>query len=589
MILNHFQPMGIYETLFLFAEVSGRYMGDPGTHPWAQGYPITHPVPGGPDLPDSIRITADDRMYPKADGQPPLREAITRYYNDFYDAGITVGNVAIFAGGRPAIFAILAFLEEGVRVAVEETEYTPYWDVLRLLKRPYDIIPSNEQNRFRPGLADHPAGDGVMLLKSNPCNPTGVTVTGDDLRALVEHYSKPGRSALIDEAYEFYCDPEPESALRYIDDINATDLFIVGAATKGLQVPGMRVGWVVASREHIELFRNYSSFGMGGVSRASQLYVTALLEPKRVAQARRAVCDFFTSQRNRYGEGLANLGVKLYSGNGGFYHWGRLPGDLTGDGFNERLFSTRPAFCPGGCATWSDGATVVRSVRCSASRSVRSRRSPTRATWPSSTSACAPPCDLSLALGLVLIGDSSVLVNEVAARQLVRWERRFGPHSLRHPMAPVYSSSTIQGVWGVGIRNWEPTMGCALWTGFRTLAVVAFCLLGTATAWALPAPDTTKPFPDDWFFEGAQRPPQLKALEGKPAPRWRSASGSGHRLPSKLTWVGSSSSTSGPPGAGRAWLRFRTTWIWCRGTEVMGWCSSECMTPTLDGMRRRGW
>ena len=347
MILHEFPPMGIYETLFRFADVTAKYMGEPGTHPWAQGFPITTPVPGGPDLPDAISISATDRMYPKADGQPPLRAAVADYYNNFYDAGIDEENIAIFAGGRPAIFAILAFLRDDMTVAVDETEYTPYYDVLRLLERKPTLIPSNEGNRFRPGLDEHPTADAVFLLKSNPCNPTGIATAGDDLRALVDHYSRPGRGALIDEAYEFYCDPEPESALRHNDEIDKTDLFVVGAATKGLQVPGMRVGWVVAARQHIEIFRNYSSFGMGGVARPSQLYVTQLLDLERVALARQAISEFFTFQRGRYGEALAHLGVALYTGDGGFYHWGRLPDGLTGDGFNERLFEHDAGILPG--------------------------------------------------------------------------------------------------------------------------------------------------------------------------------------------------------------------------------------------------
>lgn len=347
MILHQFPPMGVYETLFRFAEATSKYMGDPDTHPWAQGYPITTPVPGGPDLPDSIAIDATDRMYPKADGQPALREAIAAYYNEFYGAGISADHVAVFAGGRPAIFATLAFLLDDWKIAVEETEYTPYYDVLQLLRRAYSLIPSNASNRFRPTLADHPSGEKLFLLKSNPCNPTGVATTGEDLKRLVDHYSQPGRGALIDEAYEFYVDPEPESALRHIPDIDQTDIFVIGAATKGLQVPGMRVGWVVAARESIEIFRNYSSFGMGGVSRASQLYVKELLELKRVAQARSAITSFFTLQRQRYGEGLASLGLELYTGTGGFYHWCRLPGDLTGDALNERLFEHEAGILPG--------------------------------------------------------------------------------------------------------------------------------------------------------------------------------------------------------------------------------------------------
>jgi aspartate/methionine/tyrosine aminotransferase len=303
-------------------------------------------------LPDQINLVATDLKYPKATGEIELREAIANYYNRHYSAGITPEHVAVFAGGRPGILATLAFLESDVSVAVEETEYTPYYDMLQILGRKVQLIPSNEENQFRPQTADYDVDPvestkRVLLLKSNPCNPTGVTVTGDALKELVNQCSQPGRGALFDEAYEFYCDPEPESALRYIDDIDQTDIFVIGAATKGLQVPGMRVGWAIAAQKHIEIFRNYSSFGMGGVSRPSQLYVTKLFDPERVQQARSAVCSFFASQRARYETGLKDLGFELFTGNGGFYHWGRLPNGLTADDFNERLFKHQAGILPG--------------------------------------------------------------------------------------------------------------------------------------------------------------------------------------------------------------------------------------------------
>lgn len=339
--------MGVYETLFRFAEVSHKYMGDPGTHPWAQGFPLTTQLPGGPPLPETIAITATDRMYPKADGQPPLREAIAAYYRHHYGASITADNVAVFAGGRPGIFAILAFLLEDWQVAIEETEYTPYWDLLRLLRRPHVLIPSHAGNSFRPTLADHPRAKQTLLVKSNPCNPTGVVVSGKDLQQMVAFYSDPARGALFDEAYEFFCEGGSTSALRYIDDIERTNLFVCGAATKGLQVPGMRIGWVVTAKRNVEIFRNYSSIAMGGVSRPSQLYVTQLLGLDRIAQARRAVADFYTSQRQRYAQGLKQLGLELFTGTGGFYHWGKLPKGLTGDAFNERLMKHDAAILPG--------------------------------------------------------------------------------------------------------------------------------------------------------------------------------------------------------------------------------------------------
>ena len=351
-MLQQFPPMGVYETLFKFADATAKYMGDPGTHPWAQGYPLTTQLPGGPPLPDRIELQATDLKYPKATGEIELRERIANYYNEHYDAGITPDHVAVFAGGRPGILATLAFLERDVGIAIEETEYTPYYDMLKILGREVHLIPSNAGNRFRPSASDYDVAppaqtERVLLIKSNPCNPTGVMTRGETLEDLVKKYSQAGRGALIDEAYEFYAEPEPESALKFIDNIDATDIFVVGAATKGLQVPGMRTGWVVAAERHIEIFRNYSSFGMGGISRPSQLYVAELLEPTRARHAREAVNNFFTGQRRRYAAGLQELGFELFTGTGGFYHWGRLPGELSADAFNERLFKHNAGILPG--------------------------------------------------------------------------------------------------------------------------------------------------------------------------------------------------------------------------------------------------
>ena len=345
--LIHFPPMGVYETLFKFLDATGKYMGSEGTHPWAQGFPLTSPLPGGPDIPTHVEFTYTDLKYPQATGEPPLLAGIRDYYNHFYGAKIEMSNIAVFAGGRPGIYATLAFLNPDFQVLVEETEYTPYWDALRLLKRPHKLITSNAGNRFRPTIDDYKKAGPGFVLKSNPCNPTGVTWAGEQLKSLVKLCQEPGWGGLIDEAYEFFHEPEPESALKYIEDINDTNLFVVSAATKGLQAPGIRVGWVVASKANIEIFRNFSSIAMGGVARPSQILATQLLQIDRVTQARKAVGAYFGEQRRRYGDALDKLGFELFTGDGGFYHWGKLPGHLSADAFNERLFKHEAAILPG--------------------------------------------------------------------------------------------------------------------------------------------------------------------------------------------------------------------------------------------------
>ena len=107
-------PMGIYETLYAFKDTYGEFMGAEGTHPWSQGFPLTTPLTkfDGPDLPSSVSVDQDDRLYPKAWGHPLLRETIVDYYNTHYGSNITPDNVMVFAGGRPGIQITLALMKK---------------------------------------------------------------------------------------------------------------------------------------------------------------------------------------------------------------------------------------------------------------------------------------------------------------------------------------------------------------------------------------------------------------------------------------------------------------------------------------------
>ena len=362
--LKYMPPMGIYETLYAFLRAFGRPMGDPGTHPWSQGFPRTVQLPGGPPLPDSVRVVPDDLKYPKAWGLPALREAIADYYRTHYGAGVTADNVMVFAGGRPALIAALYFLDRDITVRVAATEYTPYYDMLERLGRSWSIVESNEANQFTPAVSEYlssPTGSRTLVLMSNPCNPTGITRRGADLKALVDAAASDRTGLLVDEAYELFQD-RPESALQHVADIDASNLFVVGAATKGLQAPGIRIGWVVASKANIEILGNFSSFGMGGVSHLSQRYALELLAPERVALARAAVPAFYRQQRDRYGAAFAQLGLRLFTGDGGFYHWCRLPAGLTPEELNERLFK--------------EGAAILKGTDCDMAR--RGEASPLR-------------------------------------------------------------------------------------------------------------------------------------------------------------------------------------------------------------------
>ena len=353
-------PMGIYETLYAFRDSFGSFMGTEGTHPWSQGFPLTTPLEkfGGPPLPGSVDVTWEDRFYPKAWGHPDLREAISGYYNDQYGSKVEPENVMVFAGGRPGIFTVLAFLKDHVQVRIGNIEWPAYLDILEQTDTDFQIVPFTKENGFHPTNEEYfdrsglNAKTSLMPIISNPQNPSGQTRWGDELRDLIRLAEGPKNGILLDEAYEMFHSPSV-SGIQFVEDLDESNVFIAGACTKGLQSPGIRIGWIVSSKKNIETLSNFSSFGMGGVSHPSQHYAVKLLEPSRVEKARKAVEGHYNWQRERYGRAFEEMGLGVYTGDGGFYHWLELPEGMTSSELNRRLFKHGAAIL---CATDCDMA-----------------------------------------------------------------------------------------------------------------------------------------------------------------------------------------------------------------------------------------
>ena len=343
--LTHVPPMGIYETLYAFRDSYGKFMGDEGTHPWSQGFPLTTPIENfeGPNLPSNIEVSFEDRFYPKAWGHPKLRESIADYYNSQYKSNISPENIMIFAGGRPGIFTVMAFLKNHVKVRIGSIEWPAYLDILSRTNSDYETVPFTKKNNFHPSNAEYFNRENlnpnslILSVISNPQNPSGQTRSGEELRELIKLAEEPNNGILLDEAYEMFHSPSV-SGIEFVKDIESSNIFLSGACTKGLQSPGIRIGWIIASKSNIEIMSNYSSFGMGGVSHLSQNYAIKLLEPNRVKKARSAEEKHYNWQRERYGKAFMKMGLGVYTGNGGFYHWLELPDGLTSIELNERLF-----------------------------------------------------------------------------------------------------------------------------------------------------------------------------------------------------------------------------------------------------------
>jgi aspartate/methionine/tyrosine aminotransferase len=200
------------------------------------------------------------------------------------------------------------------------------------------------------------------LLISNPCNPTGAVVSGDELKSWTDFSRRRGTTLLMDEFYSHYhytSSGGPAAAgvstAAFVEDVNADPIVIIDGLTKCFRYPGWRVGWVLAPREIIQRMTAAGSFLDGGPCRPIQRAAIEVLKPERADQELAAVRAEFAEKRRITIERLTALGVKFHHPAGRAFGTFYVYGDVsalaaplnTGQGFMREAFKHRVLTVPG--------------------------------------------------------------------------------------------------------------------------------------------------------------------------------------------------------------------------------------------------
>ncbi len=297
-----------------------------------QGQPETGPLPGAPERVGQLSIDLDDQEYAPVPGLWELREAVANFYNRRYRRGLpsqyTAENVSISGGGRTSLTRAAAALGQ-INLGHFLPDYTAYEELLDIF-RLFSPIPIllEDQSGYQfdvDALRKEILGRGLgAILLSNPCNPTGKVVAGDELAAWVRTSRELDCALLIDEFYSHYVwhDHGPVSAARYVEDVNVDPVVIFDGLTKNWRYPGWRITWTVGPKSVIEGVASAGSFLDGGGSRPLQRAATRLLELEHADREAEAISRTFRAKRDMALEKARSMGLRVSrEPEGTFYLW----------------------------------------------------------------------------------------------------------------------------------------------------------------------------------------------------------------------------------------------------------------------------
>ena len=304
----------------------------------AEGKKVLHLNIGQPDVEtpkvffDAVRDFSEKVLeYAPSPGVESFVEAVRKYYQSL---GISITDEDILAtyGGSEALQIILScILEDGDEILVPEPYYPNYDTFVRVTGAVIKPVPTDPENGYRfasreliePYITERTRA----IMITNPGNPTGVVLTAEERRIMVDIAKEHDLFLISDEVYRelVYGGEELSSMLEFEDA--AENVIVIDSVSKRFSATGARVGVIVSRNQ--ELMAHAMKICQGRLCAATldQVGAAALynsLTPKYYAEMRTE----YRRRRDAVVEGLRKIpGVQFHVPDGAFYLMVTLPVD----------------------------------------------------------------------------------------------------------------------------------------------------------------------------------------------------------------------------------------------------------------------
>lgn len=195
---------------------------------------------------------------------PGINEAIAKY------DGVKPENVMLGAGSGEILNVVgVTFLQNGKKVLGVTPSYNSVYAHATSLKSEAITMPLTKDYRQDIGqmidMAKRHQNEIGFVYVVNPNNPTGVIVTKQEIKQLLDGLPQ-GMPVLLDEAYHHYVDdPNYATGMPYVNE--GRPVIVARTFSKIAGMAALRVGYAVATPDILQKMRPYSTGSVNVLAR----------------------------------------------------------------------------------------------------------------------------------------------------------------------------------------------------------------------------------------------------------------------------------------------------------------------------------
>lgn len=310
-------------------------------------------------------------------GTPALRRQIAAYLDERYGLRYDPGDVVVTVGASEALdLAFRAVIDPGDEILIPAPSYVSYMPGVRFAGGVAVGIETCAEEEFKLKAesvkrAITPKTKAIVIPYPN--NPTGATMTRDDLDALREVIVKNDLLVIADEIYSELTYGGGHVSIASFPDIYSRCVVINGFS-KAFAMTGFRLGYAAGPGPIIRAMvkiHQYSMLCAPTMSQAAGLEALRHEMQTGFAQVGK-MCRSYDQRRNLMYRSLNEIGLACFEPKGAFYIFPNITRcGMSSEDFCNRLIHEKKVACVPGTAFGEAGEGYMR---CSYASSVENLR-----------------------------------------------------------------------------------------------------------------------------------------------------------------------------------------------------------------------